>query len=147
MYLSIGMTDYLIKPYKEEDLYRVVEKYVFRQNIKAKLYDVEQLLQISMGDNDFVCNMLNMFVKLANETIVKLVESQKNNDLDSIHKIAHKIKPNIDNLKILKISEPIRLLEKYNPVEHSDSDLKNLIDEVIIGLKNVIIEINKQLTL
>ena len=143
LYLSIGMTDYLIKPYKEEDLYRVVQKYVKKQITKTKLYDIEQLLQISQGDTNFVQNMLDLFAKLAKEAIVKLNESQKNNDFESIHKIAHKIKPNIDNLKIVKLIEPIRQLEKYNPAEHSKSDLKNLIEVVIVVLENVINEINK----
>ena len=142
LYLSIGMTDYLIKPYKEEDLYRVVDKYVRKPKTKAKLYDVEQLLQISRGDTVFVRNMLDVFKKMANETIIQLNESFKNSDLEAIHKIAHKIKPSIDNLKIVKITEPIRELEKFNLAVHSESDLESLIADVTEVLELIITDID-----
>ena len=142
LYLSIGMTDYLIKPYKEEDLYRVVDKYVRKPKTKAKLYDVEQLLQISRGDTVFVKNMLDVFKKMANETITQLNESFKNSDLEAIHKIAHKIKPSIDNLKIVKITEPIRELEKFNLAVHSESDLESLIADVTEVLELIITDID-----
>lgn len=144
LYLSIGMSDYLIKPYKEEDLYRVIDKYIRKQETNVKLFDIEQLMQISRGDTVFVQNMLDLFVKLAAEAIVKLNEAFKNNDLDSIHKIAHKIKPSIDNLQIVKIADPIRQLEKYSLEENSESVLKELINVVNNVLENVIIAINKQ---
>ena len=141
LYLSIGMTDYLIKPYKEEDLYRVVDKYVKKRIPKEKLYDTEELLRLSAGDSTFVSKILKVFVKLANETIIQFNESLKINDLDAIHKAAHKIKPSIDNLKIQMLFEPIRQLEKYNPDNISESDFKNLIDEIIKVLENVVKEI------
>jgi len=143
LYLSIGMTDYLIKPYKEEDLYRIIDKFVKKKVSIVKLYDVGLLVQISHGDTTFVSTMLNLFVKLANETIEKFVEAQINHDLDSIHKIAHKIKPSIDNLQIVKIAEPIRQLEKYNLVENSESALSDLINDVIKVLENVIADISQ----
>jgi len=142
LYLSIGMTDYLIKPYKEEDLYRVIDIYVKKKVTKVKLYDVGQLLQISRGDTNFVHKMLELFVKLATESIAKLKDAQKNHDLESIHKIAHKIKPSLDNLQIVKIADTIRQLEKYSLDENSESDLYDLINEVIKVLENIITDIS-----
>ena len=142
LYLSIGMTDYLLKPYKEEDLYRVIDKFIKKKVSKVKLYDIAQLTQISQGDYTFINSMLDLFVKLATETIEKFNEALKNHDLNSIHKIAHKIKPSIDNLQIVKIADQIRQLEKFSLIENSESALSDLINDVITVLENVIAEIS-----
>jgi len=151
LYLSVGMDDYLIKPYSEEDLYRKIEKYgnieqnkpkIMTNNIsKVKLYDLTQINELSRGDIAFINSMLTVFKNLASQTILQLHEAYKNNDINGINKLAHKIKPSIDSMGIVSLKEKIRILEKYNLNENSKSNLKLLINEISEVLQQVINEI------
>ncbi len=150
LYLSVGMDDYLIKPYSEDDLFRKIKNYgniklsktkIMSNNISSeKLYDLTQINELSRGDVAFINSMLTVFKNLASQTILQLYESYKNNDIIAINKLAHKIKPSIDSMGIVSLKDKIRTLEKFNLEENSKSKLKVLINEVSDILQRVINE-------
>jgi len=173
VYLSTGMNDYLIKPYKEEDLYSKIDLHLrsdklrIKKNelnlssekvavenlsnniepentgMRQKLFNLDQLNEIGRGDEQFVAMMLEMFTKLANQTIEQMLNAYATSDVDTIKKLAHKIKPSIDNLGIISIFDKIRELEAYDITKNNNDDLKQLLDEVIAVLKAVIDEISQ----
>ena len=154
LYLSVGMNDYLIKPYREDDLYSKIG--IFKNNnmvvehtqilTKEKpLYSLAQLQEIGKDDKSFVDSMLRMFVDVASQGIIQFKEYQASNDIESIRKLAHKIKPNIQILEIAAISDKILLIEKFGLEERSDLDLNTLIEEVTVVLQSVIDQINVEL--
>jgi len=172
VYLSVGMNDFLIKPYKEEALYSKIDislrtiknnnkneetKIELNPNskitdmstlklhdseIKTKLYNLEQLNMIGRGDEQFLKMMLEMFSKLAIQTIDQMQIAYENKDLDSIRKLAHKIKPSIDNLGIDSLFDKIRLIEVYDIEKNSYDDLKLEMDFVFDVLNNVVADLN-----
>ena len=85
--------------------------------------------------------MLVAFKNLANQTTIQLAEALDNNDLSTIGMVAHKIKPSIDNLSIISIHDKVRLLEKFNPENNTDSELKILVDDVNKVLRKVVEDI------
>jgi CheY-like chemotaxis protein len=171
VYLSVGMNDFLIKPYKEEALYSKIDislrseknssinalanndlnsntamsnritEVAIPDEIKPKLYNLDQLNMIGRGDEQFLKMMLEMFVKLATQTIDQMEVAYQNKDVDAIKKLAHKIKPSIDNLGIETLYDKIRLLEVYDIEKNSFNDLKTEMDEVIKILNNVVDDI------
>ena len=82
-----------------------------------------------------------MFLKLATQTIDQMEVAYQNKDVDAIKKLAHKIKPSIDNLGIETLYDKIRLLEVYDFEKNNFNDLKIEMDEVIKILKNVVDDI------
>ena len=170
LYLSVGMNDYLIKPYKEEDLYSKIDLHLrsdksiiknddvfdsiaeteirseiiepLKNETSQKLYNLDQLNEIGRGDEQFVKIMLEMFSKLANQTIEQMLDAYTIADIASIKKLAHKIKPSIDNLGIVSIFDKIRALEAYDITKYNNEDLKQLLDEIIGVLKDVIDDIS-----
>jgi len=154
LYLSVGMNDYLIKPYREDDLYSKIG--IFKNNNmvvehtqilteEKPLYSLAQLQEIGKDDKSFVDSMLRMFVDVASQGIIQFKEYQASNDIESIRKLAHKIKPNIQILEIAAISDKILLIEKFGLEERSDLDLNTLIEEVTVVLQSVIDQINVEL--
>ena len=151
LYLSVGMNDYLIKPYKENQLFEKIALYATRitenseiensEDLKEPLFDVSQLRELSRGDESFVLKMLSVFVTLAEQTISQMNESMKLDDVISVQKVAHKIKPSLDNLRIMKTLDNIRKLEKFNSDESSLDDFKQIVSEVTTVLQLVIDEI------
>lgn len=154
LYLSVGMNDYLIKPYREDDLYSkigifknynmVVEQTQISTEEKP-LYSLAQLQEIGKDDKSFVDSMLRIFVNVASQGIIQFKEYKASNDIESIRKLAHKIKPNIQILEIAAISDKILLIEKFGLEERPDLDLNTLIEEVTVVLQSVIDEINVKL--
>jgi PAS domain S-box-containing protein len=150
LYLSVGMNDYLIKPYREQDLFQKIEMYTKNKFINSEimtiqdteiLYDLSQLKELSRGDETFVNTMLAIFKKLAETTIDQLKESLKNDDIGTINKLAHKIKPSIDSMGIVSLKDKIRQLENYNLEENSKNNLEILTAKVINVLQQVVADI------
>jgi len=151
LYLSVGMNDYLIKPYREEELYSKIAIYTEKEEDKllpedlnqkkSKLYDLTELRELSRSDETFINSMLNIFKDLASQTIIQLRESINKNDILAIQKIAHKTKPSIDSMGIVSLKDKIRHLENYNLDEHSESYLRILIEDVCSVLSRIIEDI------
>ena len=151
LYLSVGMNNYLIKPYKENELLEKIGIYSNKHknqescsvnlSSKVSLFDLSQIRELSRGDEQFVKRMLVAFKNLANQTTIQLAEALDNNDLSTIGMVAHKIKPSIDNLSIISIHDKVRLLEKFNPENNTDSELKILVDDVNKVLRKVVEDI------
>jgi signal transduction histidine kinase/CheY-like chemotaxis protein len=136
LYLSVGMNDYLIKPYKEEDLfykiYSVNRDEINKQNENANaqsqqlslfeetpfvtpLYNLDQLRLIAGDEGEsFILTMVKMFVDLAQEALLQIKAAYEKDDVETIKKIAHKIKPSLENLNITILYHEIRELESFN---------------------------------
>ncbi|MEI6753766.1 MAG: PAS domain S-box protein [Paludibacter sp.] len=154
LYLSVGMNDYLIKPYKENELLDKIAIHTETNNFdndtidsfENELFDLTQLKELSRNDETFILNMLNAFKNLANETIVQFDEALEKTDLEKVHKIAHKIKPSVENLQINLIIDKVRQLERYQLDDcNSHSELKLLINEVNLTLKRVVYSIESRI--
>ena len=113
-----------------------------KPEIGQKLYNLNQLNEIGRGDEQFVKMMLEMFTKLANQTIEQMLSAYALADIDVIKKLAHKIKPSIDNLGIESLHDKIREMEVYDITKNSNEELKQILDEVVSVLKAVIADIS-----
>jgi PAS domain S-box-containing protein len=159
LYLSIGMNDFLIKPYKEEELFSKIESFCrtkkavsnsFKNNenepqstmdlslSNVKLFNLQQMNVIANGDEKFISSMVAMFRNIASDTIVKMNEAVAVNDIETIKKLAHKIKPSLDNLEIHILYNEIRALENYNYVTGCPDNLKKMVHFVTQTLSKVI---------
>ncbi|MFN8338543.1 MAG: hypothetical protein U0T36_05935 [Saprospiraceae bacterium] len=90
--------------YDEQEFFRKIQinisNYTNRNNIDDmnsmhKLYDLSQIKKISRGDEVFVNKIIELFIALCDENIPELERAKKNNDVDTVKKIAHKLKAKI----------------------------------------------------
>lgn len=162
LYLSIGMNDFLIKPYKEEELYSKIETFCRKRKTVAtnqetksdlakhtgsdnqKLFDLKQINVIANGDEKFIATMLSMFKNIVSDTIQKMNEALAANDIEAIKKLAHKIKPSLDNLEIDVLYSEIRTLENFSTVGGCPESLSNTVNYVT-GILSKVIEQLKEL--
>lgn len=153
LYLSVGMNDYLIKPYKEEELYSKIEQ-ILRKPVVAsviqkelseskvmqsdsQLYSLKQLNVISNNDKTFITAMIGMFRELAHITSIQMVEALEANDIDKIKKLAHKIKPSLENLEVNILYNEIRMLESYNEATGCPENLQKIVSFVTQTLATI----------
>lgn len=152
LYLQSGMNDFLIKPYKEEELFEKVEQITRKKQTKStpdirpsspennpatQLYSLNQIETISRGDRNFVLTMIAMFLKLSEETITNLNTAIQQNEIETIKRLAHKIKPSLENLNVKEVYNEIQLLESFNPVTETPEKLKSVVELVVRVLKEV----------
>ncbi len=152
---AAGMTDYLSKPFEENQLLHVVAKWldhetsilnkepVMEKVNTETLYDLSKLHEIAKGNHSFVDKMVNMFIEQGPASVKEIQDAWEEKDLEKVNKVAHRMKSSINNMGIgsLKsdISEIELLAEKNEPTERLNlliSSLETIINEVVIQLKN-----------
>lgn len=148
-YLSYGMEDYIVKPYREIELYEKIEKHTRNQaevskmeTKHEKLYDLSYLNELSQGDMDFTRQIIETFLEMAAQSVEQLRKALETNDLASIRKIAHKIKPTLANFQIFSIKGLIDNLNQTDLTTLKTDQLSRDVEKVI----EVLTIIQKQLS-
>jgi len=156
LYLSIGMNDYVTKPFEEGVLFNSIANTL---NIKTKLpilsaldedmnddnsylFDLTNIKNLSRGDQSFVKKMIEIFIEHTPTSIQEIKVAYKQDDFTTISKIAHRMKPSIDNMGIFSLKNPIRELESNAKMEVID---KNKISSLIDIIENTLIKVIKEL--
>jgi CheY-like chemotaxis protein len=155
LYLQRGMNDYITKPYDEQDFFRKIEHVMNlytpflpepkntsspmgeAQTEKNKLYDLSLIEQMSRGKSEFVTKMIQLFVVLANETIDLLQKALSENDVKTIQKTAHKIKPTIELLGIVSLKDIVIDLESRKNILADDAEIAKNVMFIIDVLEKV----------
>jgi CheY-like chemotaxis protein/HPt (histidine-containing phosphotransfer) domain-containing protein len=154
--LEAGMNDYLSKPFNENHLLAVVAKWTMKkekgENLvegipvldngqAAKLYDLSRLREISKGDEAFMYKMIRLFITESTQGVNQMGLAYMKNDWAGIQKIAHRLKPSIENMGIYHLKDDMMELEMKAAVYQNNARMADLIAHV----EKVISEVGLQL--
>jgi CheY-like chemotaxis protein len=151
-FISAGMDDYLSKPFEENQLLEIMLKWIKKTEIKlpkeiilpksTPLFDLTKIQTIARGNKEFVTKMIELFIETTPVSIIDMKTAYSNKDFDKVKKIAHRIKPAIDNLEISGIKNDVREIEMnaetYQTSEQLEiliSKVEQVINEVVTNLK------------
>jgi hypothetical protein len=98
--------------------------------MSERLYDLQQLRDLSAGSDEFVQSMIETFLEHTPVQLDEMVEAYESGDLNTVGSIAHKIKPNIDLFNINAISDDIRVVEERGKAGISDDTLHQSLSRV-----------------
>ncbi len=141
--LSAGMNDFITKPFDEGTMLKTMAKWLKSKSleavgdevlirkseaIKAKLYDLSKLESISRGDYTFIKKVLGIFIEHTPSAIQEIKVTASSGDFETMGKIAHRIKPSLDNLGIKTMFQVIRDIENY---DGSMGDVSALSDKIL----------------
>jgi signal transduction histidine kinase/CheY-like chemotaxis protein len=117
--ISYGMNDYISKPYKEIDLYNLINKYVLKpltditfkndinRNITEKTtIDLSYLIQLSKGNKNFVLQMLEIFLDQTPKDLDQLAIEIDTENFDNASTIAHRMKTSINFMGLTQLLTP-----------------------------------------
>jgi signal transduction histidine kinase/ActR/RegA family two-component response regulator len=168
--LSAGMNGYLAKPFKEEELLRVVGDWTLTMPLPAlepeaappagpadapellappaappvpaevKLYSIVDLLAAGQGDQEFVAFMLETFVESCEEAAQNLSRGMAEGDIKLLKTTAHTLKPSLEHLHALHVLPPVEALDKWEGPFQAEA-LQPLVDSIILLLRDVVTQI------
>ena len=154
---EIGMNDYVLKPFNEIHLLDVLSKNLNlgrqlvaapkEQAAQGKLYDLEMLIKLSAGSNEFMIKIIGMFLDQIPETAQEIKNAFEAADYEKTKALAHKIKATYIQFGVKKLEEDIFLLNYFDI--HSKSDLekcKTAVDNLLLITKQIQIELEKVLS-
>jgi CheY-like chemotaxis protein len=142
---KVGMNDYISKPFNEDHLYTKILtvlniKNPMEQNSKTdheisvqKYTDLTYLKKLSKGDNDFVKQMISIFINQTPTAIQKMEADLSNKDWASLKAVAHKMKPSFSFVGVTSLQEKIEIIED----NASQGINANLIADLIAEVKEV----------
>ena len=92
-------------------------------------YNLDGLKEMAQGNEDFIKNMINVFLEHTPPILEEVNQAFKQGDLQKVGELAHQIKPSIDLMGIESLHQEIRDIEqkgKKDTVEGLDEQIKNL---------------------
>ncbi|HNP45788.1 MAG TPA: PAS domain S-box protein [Panacibacter sp.] len=155
--LKAGMNDFLSKPFDEEDLVKMIAKWLgkeinlqggrsnFTKDKSRPMYNLEKIKTISRGNTQFVKKMLQIFITESISSVEQLRENYSLKDYAKIKSISHKMKPSVKNMGIEAITDDILFMEN---MEVNDENLKKLavsLEKTVNVLTTVVEQLQEEL--
>ena len=158
--LSFGMNDYLSKPFKEAELFNIVNQYIGTQekstiaiekksienNLNSlKKYTVispEHLYSLSRGNNAFIKDIVQLFLDQNPLEIMEIEKAIQLQNYASISSIAHKMKTSVGFIGIEQLLSPLNKLEKMAISQGNTNDINSLCNEVKTTCDKAVIELS-----
>lgn len=153
-YLNIGMNDYVIKPFKEKEVFaaiinnlgiepcKEINRTKPESNTNANethdLYDLTELNNATKGNKEFFNQMIQTFIHNTKEGMSNIEEMQKNKQWKKIGETAHKMKPSFQHIGA---NIGVELLKK---IEYNAKKNPNY-DELPVNIKNLYSYVSKLL--
>lgn len=108
-----------------------------------QLYTIGYFLEIAGGDMDFIKKMLQLFINMMPGLVNEMTAAYERRDLQEMGRIAHKIKPNLDNMSIPLVTQTIREIEEMGKADNHSPQLPAMLAEIKTVVENVISQIGK----
>lgn len=151
-FISAGMNDYIAKPFDEVSLLTVVTKWLgkgeYRPGNQSKmekqdrLFDLSELQSIAQGDDEFVTEMITMFVDLAPAGINEMKLAYQVNDYKKVSQAAHRLYPSVATLGIHRLLPALSEVDKHAEEYQGSQQLTQLIATLEEGITEVVGQLN-----
>ncbi len=165
-YLSSGMQDYVLKPFREQELFNKIcnileipmneQAYNEKEDIvdsglhfdrQGKKYDLNGLLNVSKGDAGFFNKMIYSFIQNASTGMDKILMHRDSQEWKQLGETAHKMISSFKFFKVSGLVEKLKKIEDKTLKSKGDENVNEMVDslhaevsEIIHNLEEEIIE-------
>ena len=131
-YLAEGFDDYLLKPFKEEEILKKIGQYlnadadepcyapVSSVATTTAAYSLNNLLQITKNNHAVVISILEVLIRNARKDVRKLVEAATHQQWSEVGALAHKLKSGFGQVEAISTMTLLKEIEEQ--VEHQALD-------------------------
>lgn len=96
----------------------------------GQMFDLSYLNQIFQGNQEMINNIIQLFLEQVPQYIEEMVECVNQNDLISLHPLAHKAKSSIAMLGLKSIEQQVFQIEQDSKQHQNFEQLPNLVLDV-----------------
>lgn len=133
--ISYGMNDYLSKPFKESELYNVLYKCISgKAEIKtvplqqggagANALDLSELKELAKGNNEFMKEMIEIFLEQNPLDIAQLEAAINENDFEAIQATAHRMKTSVGFIGLKGLINVLSRMEELGSKKENMDDIR-----------------------
>ena len=150
-----GIDDYLIKPFREINLYNKMcevlkltikplqkskSEIILKREISPKPYSINELKEMAGGDEVFIEQTLNIFFENSENAVRNFRKLLKEKNWKEIGELAHKLLPSFRHLEINSVITRLIELKVKTLIDMDYSGVNKLVSETISEIENVIKE-------
>ena len=135
--LQYGMNDYLSKPYKELDLYTIIQSHLGNKATFEKsaeepttVINQEHLTELSRGNKKFKKEIIEIFIEQCPREIEELELAITHKDYETIRSTAHKMKTSTGFIGLTQLLPEFTKLEDLSNQSHDIEELKIVYGEI-----------------
>jgi len=129
-YQDVGMNDFLTKPFKEKELFDVLQRAISNSNSFGsrfsaiettktpdtlndtdKLYNLSLVNDLAEGNQDFIKSLIQIFIDNTPADCAAMLAAVEIQDWEQAGKLSHKLKSTVDTMQIASIKEDVRFIE------------------------------------
>lgn len=155
--LSIGMNDYVTKPYSPQELLTIILKYVKKENLpvpkgEGNIIDeknfselVKNLFSLMGGNKEDVIGLIRLFLEQVPSLNKKLEDSIKKKNWETAFQTAHKLKSSVKLLKIEELSDAITALEEHSRSQKKSETMPQLFKSYAAVCNKYIEQLNSEI--
>lgn len=146
---EVGMSDYLAKPFKPEQLKGIIQKYNQRIELKTdiekeestdfkfnKALNIPHLEYLYKNDLNYAFEIFNLFIDYTLIEYKKLRPLLEQRKIETLQHLAHKIKPNFSLVGLTDIEKQMLQLEKLAEAKGAIPELEALLDSLDEQVRN-----------
>lgn len=154
-YFDAGMNDFISKPFTEEILISTIAKWLGGKEVQnltmeepleekeTPLYTIDYFMEVARGDMGFIKKMLELFINSVPAMVKEMSDAYDKRDMAETGRLAHKVKPNLDNMQIASITQTIRNIEMMGKAGTDSPQLSEMILQVQTVVDKVVAQIRK----
>jgi PAS domain S-box-containing protein len=156
-YLSAGMDDFILKPFSEPELIEKIAIHcsekdhgytkstqAVKSRERGKDYDLDELLRITKGDQEYTLLMLDTFLDNGKEMLDRMQKSYTQEDYPSIAEAAHRLLPSVEQLGFKEAASQLKRIDarylrksrfRKDPelIEHALNEVESCIEKIIMA--------------
>lgn len=138
--LSYGMNEYIAKPVKEEELYKIINALTrqhlhdrtnpgtaqFISALEFHTIDLQYLQELTAGKKSFQINLTSKFVTQLPEELQALEAAFSQNDYEKVRQLAHNMQTSVSFMGLTeKLRIPLSYIEEYVFQERESKTIAN----------------------
>jgi len=107
--------------------------------------DLTYLKELANGSNQFMNEMITLFITQTPEALSNIEKYHQNKDWKSLRTVVHKMKPSVSFVGLKEIENDVHIIEESAANETGLEQLPELISKVITVCREAIIELEEEL--
>ncbi|WJS93199.1 ATP-binding protein [Flavobacterium johnsoniae] len=135
-----GMNGYVPKPFKQSVLLKAIKAAMTEDFTieKKRRIDFSFLDEMACGDEQFKKEMIHLFLEKIPNQVAELEEAFKNNNHDSVKKLAHNMKSSLDIFMLEDLSKCASIIEEEASMNQFSTEILDKINYLSCGIAEVV---------